>query len=95
MGSRFADCTYKEFIGFCAQRGLKDVDRTRWVDLFERAAGAAGRRLDSQEEAKLTAFIAEAREVFADPIGQRIPRARLLAGPPSSVSPARPRCDLS
>ena len=45
MASKFGDCAYKEFIGLCAQRRLTDIDRTRWVDLFERAAGAAGKRL--------------------------------------------------
>ena len=63
MASKFGDCAYKEFIGLCAQRRLTDIDRTRWVDLFERAAGAAGQRLNPQEEATLIAFITEARKV--------------------------------
>ena len=62
MASKFGDCAYKEFIGLCAQRRLTDIDRTRWVDLFERAAGAAGKRLNPQEEATLIAFITEARK---------------------------------
>jgi hypothetical protein len=62
MASKFGDCDYKEFIAICEQHKLAGINRTRWVDLFERAAGAAGRRARPEEAAKLIAFIKEGRK---------------------------------